>query len=386
MKTISVEELLNKKEQSMTLVDLRKKEDYQKATIKNAVSLPSKELNVRFEEIPTDKAVYAFCYTGYTSREAAEFLEEKGYEVYSVEGGYRSYLRIHLAELVKQEDTLAERTREIEKSIIKNKRFHREIWSKFVKAIQFYELIQEGDKIAVCISGGKDSMLLAKLFQELKRHRKMHFELAFIVMDPGYNPENRQIIEDNAKLLGIPIEIFHSEIFDTVAEITDSPCYLCARMRRGNLYSHAKEIGCNKIALGHHFDDVIETVLMGMFYAGKIETMMPKLHSKNFEGMELIRPMYMIKEEEILAWRDVNSLGFIQCACRFTEACTSCSSETSSKREEMKQLIKKMRRGSSVIDKNIFRSIHDINLSTVIGYHKGDEHYSFTDDYNKIKK
>lgn len=383
MEVITVEELLKQDFRQITLVDLRKTEDYQKETIGAAISIPYQELEKRYGELSKEQPIYIFCYTGDVSRSAAAFLLEKGYTAIQVEGGFRSYLRQKLSALVKEEESLTERTKEIERSIVKNKRFHREIWTRFVKGIKEYELIQEGDKIAVCISGGKDSMLMAKLFQELQRHRKMHFELVFLVMDPGYNPENRQIIMDNAKLLGIPVEVFHSEIFDTVAQIEDSPCYLCARMRRGYLYSKAKELGCNKIALGHHFDDVIETVLMGMFYAGKIETMMPKLHSQNFEGMELIRPMYMIREADIKAWREYNHLGFIQCACRFTENCATCGGEKTSKREEMKQLIAKLRQESDVIDKNIFRSIHDINLNTVIGFHKGSKRYHFLDDYDK---
>jgi tRNA(Ile)-lysidine synthase TilS/MesJ len=247
-----------------------------------------------------------------------------------------------------------------------------------------YQLIKEGDKIAVCISGGKDSMLLAKLMQELQKHGKIPFELTFLIMNPGYNADNWQIIQDNAKLLGIPLTVFETEIFDIVAEIDKSPCYLCARMRRGYLYSKAKELGCNKIALGHHFDDMIETVLMGMFYGGKIETMMPKLHSNNFEGMELIRPLYMVKEEDIKAWRDYNKLAFIQCACRFTENCSSCGGAKGSKRDEMKELISRMRNVSDVIDGNIFQSVHNVNLNTIIGYHKDDMVYNFLDDYEKI--
>lgn len=275
-----------------------------------------------------------------------------------------------------------ERYQEIERSIIK--KFRKPIWRQFVKGINEYRLIEEGDKIAVCISGGKDSMLLAKLMQEIQRHGVIKFELIFLVMDPGYNEINRQKIINNAELLNIPITIFESDIFDSVASVGDSPCYLCARMRRGHLYSNAKQLGCNKIALGHHFDDVIETVLMGMLYAGKIETMMPKLHSQNFEGMELIRPMYMVKEADILAWKDYNDLQFIQCACRFTENCTMCDNGGGgSKREEMKKLIKKFRKTSDVIDKNIFRSVHDINLETVIGYHMGDEKHNFLDEYNE---
>lgn len=225
-------------------------------------------------------------------------------------------------------------------------------------------------------------MLMAKLFQELHKHGRANFELVFLTMNPGYNEENWQRILDNARLLGIPLTVFETQIFDAVATIEKSPCYLCARMRRGYLYSHAKELGCNKIALGHHFDDVIETILMGMFYAGKVETMMPKLHSKNFEGMELIRPMYLIREEDIKAWRDYNHLSFIQCACRFTEQCATCGGEQGSKREEMKALIRQLAQTSEFIENNIFRSVHNINLNTVIGYSKDGVAHSFLDEYD----
>lgn len=274
-----------------------------------------------------------------------------------------------------------ENTKEIERSIIK--KFRKQIWRKFTKAINEYELVKPGDKIAVCISGGKDSMLMAKLFQELKRHGKFPFEVEFLVMNPGYNQENWDLILENAKILGIPLHVFETDIFNAVEEIDKSPCYLCARMRRGYLYSHAKELGCNKIALGHHFDDMIETILMGMFYSGKIETMMPKLHSQNFEGMELIRPLYMIKEADIISWSNYNGLRFIQCACRFTELCADQHSEMRSKRDEMKDLIAHFRQKSDLIDKNIFRSVHDINLNTVIGYHKDEMVYNFLDDYDE---
>jgi len=274
-----------------------------------------------------------------------------------------------------------ERYEEIEKSIIK--KYRKPIWRQFTKGINEYEMIKENDKIAVCISGGKDSMLLAKLMQEIQKHGVIKFELVFLVMDPGYNEINRQTIINNAKLLNIPITIFESDIFDAVANVENTPCYLCARMRRGYLYSNAQRLGCNKIALGHHFDDVIETILMGMMYSGKIETMMPKLHSKNFEGMQLIRPMYKVKEADIIAWKEYNDLQFIQCACRFTENCSICDNGGGgSKREEMKKLIKKLRLTSDVIDINIFRSIHNINLNTVIGYHKDGVESSFLDDYN----
>ena len=229
-------------------------------------------------------------------------------------------------------------------------------------------------------------MLMAKLLQELQLHGKVKFDLVFLVMNPGYNEDNWNIILNNAKLLGIPINVFESDIFNIVADVDKSPCYLCARMRRGYLYSHAKELGCNKIALGHHFDDVIETTLMGMLYSGKVETMMPKLHSKNFEGMELIRPMYMVREADIKAWRDYNHLHFIQCACRFTERCATCGGEKGSKRDEMKELIAELRKRCDTIDMNIFNSVHNINLKTVIGYHKGDWTYNFLDDYDAEEK
>lgn len=271
---------------------------------------------------------------------------------------------------------------DVERSIIK--RFRKEIWRKFISAVKEYELIQEGDKIAVCISGGKDSMLLAKCMQELQRHGKFHFELVFLVMNPGYNEYNKQVILDNAEYLNIPIHMFETDIFDIVATVEDSPCYLCARMRRGYLYKHAKELGCNKIALGHHFDDVIETVLMSMLYSGQMKGMMPKLHSTNYEGMELIRPLYMVKEADIIAWRKYNNLQFIQCACRLTENCMLGDNGGGSKRQEMKELIKKFRQTSSIIDMNIFRSVHNVNLDTMIGYQKKQVMHSFLEDYDDV--
>ncbi len=274
-----------------------------------------------------------------------------------------------------------ERYQQIERSIIT--KFRKPLWKKFINGVNDYKLIEEGDKIAVCISGGKDSMLLAKLMQEVQRHGKIAFELEFLVMDPGYNVINRQTIINNAKLLDIPIKIFETQIFDIVAEVDQSPCYLCARMRRGYLYKNAQALGCNKIALGHHFDDVIETILMGMLYGGQIQTMMPKLHSTNHPGMQLIRPMYLVKEADILAWKQYNDLQFIQCACRFTENCTLCDNGGGgSKRQEMKTLIKKFRQTNPSIDMNIFRSVHDVNLSTIIGYHEKEKQYNFLDDYD----
>ena len=384
MKSITIESLERTDKDKVLVVDIRPEDQYQRGTFPGAVNLPMAEFEDRKTELELykDKEIYLMCHTGERSLEYVQDLIADGYDAGNVTGGYRSYLKLTLTRFVQKdsEEQLAERTREIERSIIK--KFRRSVWRPFTKALNEYQLVQEGDKIAVCISGGKDSMLMAKLFQELKRHGKVNFEVVFLVMNPGYNEDNWNIILNNAKLLGIPLTVFESDIFDPVATIDKNPCYLCARMRRGYLYSKAKELGCNKIALGHHFDDVIETILMGMLYSAKIETMMPKLHSQNFEGMELIRPMYMIKEEGIKAWRDYNKLQFIQCACRFTENCSTCGGGRKSKRDEMKELVEQFRNISSVIDTNIFNSIHNINLNTVIGYHKDDMKYNFLDDYD----
>lgn len=271
----------------------------------------------------------------------------------------------------------------VEKSI--RKKFHKALFSRFAKAINEYRLLEEGDKVAVCISGGKDSMLMAKLFQELKKHNKFNFGLEFLVMDPGYNKANREALENNAKLLNIPVTIFETQIFDAVYEIEKSPCYLCARMRRGYLYNNARKLGCNKIALGHHYDDVIETILMGMLYGAQVQTMMPKLHSTNFEGMELIRPMYLIREEDIIHWKEYNNLKFLQCACRFTENCTSCGEDgaAESKRTEVKTLIQSLKKINPYIESNIFRSVENINLDTVIAYKENGVKHSFLDNYNR---
>ena len=275
---------------------------------------------------------------------------------------------------------------EVERSIIK--KYRKEIWKRFIAGINEYEMIKPGDKIAVCISGGKDSMLLAKCIQHLQKHSDFPFEAKYLVMDPGYSPENREQIIRNAQMLDIPIEIFDANIFGYVVDVEDSPCYLCARMRRGHLYKNALRLGCNKIALGHHFDDVIETILLSMIYGAEIKTMMPKLHSTNFPGMELIRPLYMVRESDIKAWVRYNDLTFLQCACKFTEASENEQSdkELLSKRKEMKELISSFRKINSNIEMNIFRSVHNVNLETVIGYHKGEEKYKFLDDYDERKK
>lgn len=269
----------------------------------------------------------------------------------------------------------------IERSIIK--KYRDELWKPFVYAVKKYELIQAGDKIAVCISGGKDSMVLAKLMQELQKHTEHPFELTFLVMDPGYNQENRKLIEENAALLGIPVTIFESDIFNVTVQVDKNPCYLCARMRRGCLYAKAQELGCNKIALGHHYDDVIETILMGMLYGSQIQTMMPKLHSTNFPGMELIRPMYLIREADIKTWRDVNGLHFIQCACKFTDSCTTCGNEENrSKRAEIKQLIQTLKVKNPEVEAHIFRSVENVNVDTVIAYKKHGKKISFLEEYD----
>lgn len=368
------------------VIDLRKPIDFQKETYPGAVNIYWEKFEDHLSEIPKDIPVYLLCYVGEKSEELSWDLEEQGYEVYSLEGGYRDYLRLKLTELmtdIEDEKTDEQRCKDVERSIVK--KFRRGIWRKFTKAINEYELIKDGDKIAVCISGGKDSMLMAKLFQELYRHGKKNFDVVYLVMNPGYNDLNYQTIMSNAKLLNVPITVFKTEIFDTVADITDSPCYLCARMRRGYLYSKAKELGCNKIALGHHFDDVIETILMGMLYGGQVQTMMPKLHSTNFEGMELIRPLYLVREEEIIHWMNYNDLHFIQCACRFTENCASCGgTEKGSKRAEIKELIRELAKKSPVIENNIFRSVENVNLKTIIAYKENGVKHSFLDTYDDV--
>lgn len=273
---------------------------------------------------------------------------------------------------------MEERYKEIEKSITST--FRKSIWLKFVEGIKEFEMIKDGDKIAVCISGGKDSMLLAKCMQEIKRHRKMEFELVFLVMDPGYSEENRNKIIENANILNIPITIFNSNIFNVVEKIDDHPCYLCARMRRGHLYKKAKELGCNKIALGHHFDDVVETILMGMLYGAQMQTMMPKLHSTFHEGMELIRPLYYVKEADIIEWAKYNDLHFIQCACKVTEK--RKEDDDGSKRDEMKRLLKQLREVYDKVDMNIYNSTKNVNLNTLISYVKDGQVHHFLDEYD----
>ena len=384
MKTITIEELLQLDQDTITVLDVRPADAYTRGSVPGAISIPLAEVEERMEELPKEKPVYVLCHTGEWSVDAVYELEAAGYDAANIEGGYRSFLRKKLSEFVQDENTTGEKQKEIERSIIK--KFRKGIWRKFTKGIREYDLIQDGDKIAVCISGGKDSMLMAKLFQELSRHGKKNFEVVFLVMNPGYNEINYQTIKDNAKILNVPITVFESDIFNIVASEEQSPCYLCARMRRGYLYSKAKELGCNKIALGHHYDDVIETILMGMLYGAQVQTMMPKLHSTNFEGMELIRPLYLIREADIIHWANYNDLHFIQCACRFTEHCASCGgTEKGSKRAEIKELIHELAQKDPVIEYNIFRSVENVNLNTVIGYKQDGVRHNFLDTYDDVK-
>lgn len=328
-------------------------------------------------ELEAEKTLIFYCQRGVRSVELAETFEEHGRHAFSLSGGYLAYLR----DTVYSEEQSSKIQSKAENSI--RKKFHKQLFSPFAKACRDYQLIQDGDHIAVCISGGKDSMLMAKLFQEIQNHRQIRFDITFLVMDPGYNADNRKLIEYNAKNLGIPITIFESTIFDAVDTVEKNPCYLCARMRRGYLYSKAKELGCNKIALGHHYDDVIETILMGMLHGGQVQTMMPKLHSSNFEGMELIRPMYLIREADICHWRDYNELHFLQCACHFTETCTTCHEDgtTSSKRLETKKLIAELKKTNPQVEANIFKSVSNVNLSTIIAYKENGTKHHFLDTY-----
>ena len=345
-------------------------EKYQSGLVK------AEEQAAQAREDLADKKLIIYCARGRISQELAEELRDRGYDAFSLKGGYTAWL---LEQMKNQQAD--EVCAQVEKSI--RKKFRKNIWCKFTKAINQYELVKEGDCIAVCISGGKDSMLMAKLFQELKLHNKFPFEVKFVVMDPGYSPENRKVIEENARKLKVPVHIFESDIFESVYHIEKSPCYLCARMRRGYLYNFAKELGCNKIALGHHYDDVIEKILMGMLYGAQIQTMMPKLHSTNFEGMELIRPLYLIREDDIKAWRDYNDLRFIQCACKFTDTCTTCNNEENqSKRIEIKQLIAELKKKNPYVEAHIFKSVENVNIETVIAYKKDGVKHHFLDDYD----
>ncbi len=351
---ISLRELSERDPQSYELLDVRDARSYSYGHIPAARNVPAEELAAHTF---AGKTVVLCCRNGLRSEALAEALRAQGRDAYALEGGFESWLRAHA-----QDDAGA--MFRAEESI--RRRFHEKLFSRFAQAVVSYGLLRQNDNVAVCISGGKDSMLMAKLFQELKRHDKFPFGLVFLLMDPGYSAENRALIERNASRLGIPLTVFRSDIFERVSSVEKSPCYLCARMRRGHLYAKAQELGCNKIALGHHFDDVIETILMGMLYGGQIQTMMPRVKSENFAGMELIRPMYLVREEDVEAWRDANGLRFLRCACRFTER-SACDGE-GSKRQKVKTLIRTLRREDPEIEQNIFKSVENVNLATVIAY------------------
>lgn len=375
--SISVKELNKLDKETYELIDIRSDAEIAHGVMPGAIQVSVDEIENN-DKIDYSKKLVIVCARGKNSIDIADDLKAKGLDAVSLEGGYIGWL---LEDMKNREaDDFA---KNVEQSI--RKKFKKKIWSKFTKAINEYELVKEGDCIAVCISGGKDSMLMAKLFQELKLHNKFDFQVKFLVMDPGYSPANRQVIEENARRLNIPITIYESDIFESVFNVEKSPCYLCARMRRGHLYSFAKEMGCNKIALGHHYDDVIETILMGMLYGAQVQTMMPKLHSTNFEGMELIRPMYLIREDDIKHWRDYNGLHFIQCACKFTDTCTTCNPDgvAKSKRMETKQLIAKMKEINPYVESNIFKSVENVNLKTIIAYKKDGVKHSFLDTYDQ---
>lgn len=381
MKEITFDEISIMPKDSYVLIDIRDEGLVSYGMIPGAINIPVDVLedvhNQRIAEIPEGMKLIFYCQIGRRSRELDDLVCIKGHEIFSLQDGYIGYIRFRAA----HETDLEERRLKAEDSI--RRRYHEQLFTPFARACKIYQLISEGDRIAVCMSGGKDSMLMAKLFQEIQKHRKVNFELVFLVMDPGYNKENRALIESNARLLGIPVTFFESRIFDAVDRIEKKPCYLCARMRRGYLYSKAKALGCNKIALGHHYDDVIETVLMGMLHSGQFRTMMPKLRSSNFESMELIRPMYLIRESDICAWRDYNDLVFLQCACHFTDTCTTCHEDgtTSSKRLETKKLIAELKKENPYIEANIFNSMENVDLDAVIGYKKDGIKHSFLEDY-----
>ena len=378
IREISPEEWEKEEYKNFTAIDIRDEAEYELGHIDNALWMSISDLLREDRALDKSKAYLLYCKYGTISRELGERLLDEGYRVANLSGGYGQYILMKIKSA--SED---ERREEIEKSL--RKKFKKSVFTPFAKAINDFALIQEGDNICVCISGGKDSMIMAKLFQELKRHNKFPFSVQFLCMDPGYNEYNRKIIEENAKLLGIPLQFFESDIFESVFEIESSPCYVCARMRRGHLYSKAKELGCNKIALGHHFDDVIETVLMGMLYSGQFQAMMPKLHSTNFPGMELIRPLYYVREDDIKHWRDYNKLNFIQCACKFTETCSTCHTDgtTSSKRLETKKLIAELKKTNPFIEKNIFRSTENVSKQTILGLKDKGVKHSFLEWYDE---
>lgn len=375
MMEITAEELIARRGE-FDIYDMRGELERTYGTIPGAAAQSGDAL---LAQPPADKSrpLVIYCARGVLSVEIAEALCAQGYRAFSLRGGYAAWLRVQIQ---RQQDAAV--CQKAEQSL--RKKFRESIMNPFIKALKEYKLVNEGDRVAVCMSGGKDSMLMAKLFQELKRYSEVHFDVKYLVMDPGYNAENRAIIEANARALGIPITIFETRIFESVYHVEKSPCYLCARMRRGYLYKFAQELGCNKIALGHHFDDVIETILMGMLHSAQIQTMMPKLHSTNYPGMELIRPLYYVREDAIKAWRDYNDLHFIQCACKFTDTCTTCNNgQNHSKRQETKELIRALKQSNPDVENCIFRSVQNVHLDAVIAYKQNGVKHSFLDEYDR---
>ena len=397
--SITAEELIKMAAEEYYVIDLRDREAFDKDHIEGAYFFTPEQVEAFCEDkasndisseasggsglklseiVSSGRKLVVLCRFGRISADAVDLMREAGYDAYNLEGGYGAYV-YRLASSAAGDDA---RRIGIEESITKT--FKKDLFSRFTKGIVNYELVQPGDRIAVCISGGKDSMCMAMLFKELQKHHKFPFEVVFLCMDPGYSEVNRKVIESNAKLMGIPLTIFETNIFDAVYSVEKSPCYLCARMRRGYLYSKAKELGCNKIALGHHFDDVIETVLMGMLYSGQFQAMMPKLHSTNFEGMELIRPLYLVREDDIKRWRDYNGLHFIQCACHFTDTCTTCrpEGEGGSKRLAVKQLIAELKKTNPNVENNLLRSTENIPFEKMLGIKINGEKHAFTEYYD----
>ena len=366
------------KTKDYTLVDIRDEKSFNFGHIQGAVNIPNKVFVKNIQTMPKENKYYIYCHRGNVSLNLAQTLQQQGYNVFALKGGYVNWVENEIknnpqvVSALKAEDSI-------------RVKFRRQLLSKFCKAIKQYNLIAPNDKIAVCISGGKDSMCMAKLFQEMQKHNKIPFSLEFIAMDPGYNKENRKLLEENAKKLNIPLTIFETDIFESVYRIGSSPCYMCARMRRGSLYAKAQQLGCNKIALGHHYDDVIETILMGMLYGAQVQTMMPKLHSNNFKGIDLIRPLYLIREQDIMRWRDYNNLTFLQCACKLTELIDNqqLKDKMGAKRKKVKQLIAKLSQEEQQVEENIFRSVEGVNLATIISYKdKNGKIHSFLDDYD----
>lgn len=398
---IGAEEFFDRKNDFLVL-DIRNKDDFTYGSIEKSINIPEdifeKIIDGEKEEILINiaaelerenvifqndgKKFLLVCRVGRESLLMAEKMREKNIECFSLKGGYSAFVLFDAKRIESKEAYMGKDSflKKVETELIT--KYRKPLWSQFTKAVNDYELIKEGDTVACCMSGGKDSFLMAKLLQELCRHSKVKFNVIYLCMDPGYAKENRELIEKNASLLGIDLHIFESEIFDNVFHIEKNPCYICARMRRGYLYREAQKLGANKIALGHHYDDVIETILMGLLYSGQFQTMMPKLHSNNFPGMELIRPLYLIREDDIKKWRDDNGLHFLRCACHFTDTCSVEGGDTSSKRIETKRLIRELKKTNPFVEKNIFKSVENVNLKTLIAYKEEGIRHSFLDDYD----